>query len=142
MPLGACLSLLFTMAALATSQQLQCSSNVPNARPPPKQRHFVSAAVEAAVVSVTSQLRDKDLAQLFANCFPNTLDTTVSSLPNAMTFVITVRESERASARCVCVCVCLVTRSPIGGQGDLPAMWLRDSTNQLASELAPRHSLR
>ena len=48
-------------------------------------------------------LKDKVLAQIFENCFPNTLDSTIEyDKENNDTFVITV---------------------------DIEAMWLRDSTN-------------
>jgi uncharacterized protein len=76
-------------------------------RPPVRERHFRSRAVEEVVGEVTSYLGDTELSWMFANCFPNTLDTTVSfrevdGKPD--TFVIT---------------------------GDIPAMWLRDSTAQV-----------
>lgn len=45
------------------------------------------------------------LARMFAQCFPNTLETTVELLDDDTTFVIT---------------------------GDIPAMWLRDSSAQVA----------
>ncbi|OBR68394.1 metal-independent alpha-mannosidase [Paenibacillus oryzae] len=44
------------------------------------------------------------LLQLFKNCFPNTLETTTKLMPDGTTFVIT---------------------------GDIPAMWLRDSVEQV-----------
>ncbi|OXM14904.1 glycoside hydrolase family 125 protein [Paenibacillus herberti] len=44
------------------------------------------------------------LRQLFRNCFPNTLETTTKRMPDSTTFVIT---------------------------GDIPAMWLRDSVEQV-----------
>ena len=44
------------------------------------------------------------LAQLFRNCYPNTMDTTVRQMEDGTTFVLT---------------------------GDIPAMWLRDSTAQV-----------
>ncbi|MDQ1232915.1 meiotically up-regulated gene 157 (Mug157) protein [Paenibacillus sp. SORGH_AS306] len=44
------------------------------------------------------------LAELFRNCFPNTLETTTKLMDDGTTFVIT---------------------------GDIPAMWLRDSVEQL-----------
>ena len=76
-------------------------------RPAAPQRAFVSDAVEAAIVSVKRDISDPELGWLFENCFPNTLDTTVryrevDGQPD--TFVIT---------------------------GDIPAMWLRDSTAQV-----------
>eukprot|EP00128_Syssomonas_multiformis_P014788 Colp12_sorted_trinity150504_noHs@29573 len=81
-------------------------------RPPPEERKFISPAVEEAITSIASRMLDKDLANIFANCLPNTLDTTVLSFTNgsqARAFVIT---------------------------GDIPAMWLRDSTNQVLPYIA------
>lgn len=76
-------------------------------RPAPKLRKFQSKAVEETIKEVKSFLGDRELGWLFENCFPNTLDTTVSfsqkdNRPD--TFVIT---------------------------GDIHAMWLRDSTAQV-----------
>ena len=75
-------------------------------RPAPAERRFVSPAVEAAIDRVAATMHDDELARLFANCLPNTLDTTVDFSDGALpdTFVIT---------------------------GDIPAMWLRDSTAQV-----------
>ena len=76
-------------------------------RPPPHERGFRSEAVEQYIDSIARLIRDPDLAVLFANCFPNTLDTTVQSgtfegRPD--TVVVT---------------------------GDIAAMWLRDSSAQV-----------
>ncbi len=76
-------------------------------RPPPGARRFVSKAVEHELARVSGLIADLELAWLFQNCFPNTLDTTVfmgevSGQPDA--FVIT---------------------------GDIPCLWLRDSAAQL-----------
>jgi len=76
-------------------------------RPPPAQRRFRSVAVEAAIADATRRIADPELAWLFENCLPNTLDTTVTTgtidgRPD--TFVIT---------------------------GDIDAMWLRDSSAQV-----------
>jgi meiotically up-regulated gene 157 (Mug157) protein len=63
--------------------------------------------VEATVDRVSREMADPELAWLFQNCFPNTLDTTVdfgTHEGNPDTFVIT---------------------------GDIEAMWLRDSTAQV-----------
>jgi meiotically up-regulated gene 157 (Mug157) protein len=76
-------------------------------RPPLKKRTFVSDTVEAFVSQVKTNIPDAEIGWLFENCFPNTLDTTIRySEPNGKpdTFVIT---------------------------GDIPAMWLRDSTCQI-----------
>jgi len=83
-----------------------------NKRPAPGKRRFVSDAVEAKIVEVKSAIADPELAWLFENCFPNTLDTTVTfgtyaSRPE--TYVIT---------------------------GDINAMWLRDSTAQVTPYLS------
>lgn len=73
----------------------------------PLVKKFRSVAVEALLKEIASFLPDKELAWLFENCFPNTLDTTVDfSMKNGEpdTFVIT---------------------------GDINAMWLRDSSAQV-----------
>jgi meiotically up-regulated gene 157 (Mug157) protein len=79
----------------------------PSGRPAPDQRRFTSEAVEATIMDVSKQITDPELAWMFANCYPNTLDTTVTyrtrdGRPD--TFVIT---------------------------GDIHAMWLRDSSAQV-----------
>lgn len=76
-------------------------------RPPPGQRRFTSPAVEAEIARVKAKIADPEVAWLFENCYPNTLDTTVQlgevdGKPD--TFVIT---------------------------GDIDAMWMRDSSAQL-----------
>lgn len=76
-------------------------------RPPVAQRHFTSKAVEKTIKQVKKQITNPELAWMFENCFPNTLDTTVdytNTGGNPDTFVIT---------------------------GDIHAMWLRDSTAQV-----------
>jgi meiotically up-regulated gene 157 (Mug157) protein len=77
------------------------------------------AAVEKVISNFTARMVDPDLATLFSNCFPNTLDTTVSSYtPSTPTtapaaFIIT---------------------------GDIDAQWFRDSSNQVLPyvRLAPQ----
>lgn len=76
-------------------------------RPQPADRRFRSEAVEAYIAEVRARIGDSELAHLFANCFPNTLDTTVE--PGVFegkpdTVVIT---------------------------GDIAAMWQRDSSAQV-----------
>lgn len=76
-------------------------------RPPLADRKFTSEAVEETIKSMKAFLPNKELAWMFENCFPNTLDTTVfyeeqNGIPD--TYVIT---------------------------GDIDAMWLRDSSAQV-----------
>jgi uncharacterized protein len=83
------------------------SENYMNQRPKSENRKFVSKAVEETIIKVKESIKDVKLAQLFENCFPNTLDTTVNfrmidGKPD--TFIIT---------------------------GDIDAMWLRDSSAQV-----------
>lgn len=77
-------------------------------RPSTEQRTFTSPAVETFIERVSSKIDDPKLRAMFANCYPNTLDTTVRFNPNLdghpSTHVIT---------------------------GDIPAMWLRDSAAQV-----------
>lgn len=65
---------------------------------------------------------DKDLAQIFRNAFPNTLDTTVRWHVNGSTE--TTRKTKK-DAQWQGAQTFIVT-------GDIDAEWLRDSTNQLA----------
>lgn len=79
----------------------------PTVRIPANKRHFSSAAVEKAITEFKAKVKQPELAWLFENCFPNTLDTTVyhttkDGRPD--TYVIT---------------------------GDIDAMWLRDSSAQV-----------
>lgn len=76
-------------------------------RPVLAKRTFVSQAVENQLIDIKKKITDPELAWMFENCYPNTLDTTVrfgqiDGKPD--TFVIT---------------------------GDINAMWLRDSTAQV-----------
>ena len=76
-------------------------------RPPVDRRKFVSESVEATIARLTRTIADPEIAWLFGNCFPNTLDTTVryrSEGGKPDTFVVT---------------------------GDINAMWLRDSAAQV-----------
>ena len=77
-------------------------------RPVESKRLFRSKAVEGQILRIQQLLKNQKLAWMFANCFPNTLDTTVhygeDEAGNPDTYVYT---------------------------GDIPAMWLRDSGAQV-----------
>ena len=78
-------------------------------RPPAEKRCFTSPVIERIITDTAARITDPELAWLFTNCLPNTLDTTITFTPDdgtghPDTFVIT---------------------------GDIDAMWLRDSTNQV-----------
>ncbi len=76
-------------------------------RPSIEDRTYHSEAVEDLLANVKSNIADEELAWMFENCYPNTLDTTVDFEMidgKEDTFIIT---------------------------GDIDAMWLRDSTAQV-----------
>lgn len=76
-------------------------------RPQPADRRFRSEVVEQYLAEVRARIGDPELARLFFNCFPNTLDTTVE--PGEF-------EGKPDTA--------VIT-------GDIPAMWQRDSSAQV-----------
>ncbi len=77
-------------------------------RPPVEERLFVSDVIEKKIKEVQKLLKDNPrLAWMFANCFPNTLETTVH-----------YREIDGEDDTFVYT-------------GDIPAMWLRDSGAQV-----------
>ena len=76
-------------------------------RPELSKRKFVSKSVENTIKKVKKSIADPELAWIFENCYPNTLDTTVNHYQKngkPYTYVIT---------------------------GDIDAMWLRDSSAQV-----------
>lgn len=83
---------------------------LPYQRPTPECRTFSSPVIEETIARIKSQIADPDLGRLFENTFPNTLDTMIAwqglanNTDEELTFVIT---------------------------GDINAMWLRDSANQM-----------
>lgn len=82
-------------------------------RPNESCRTFRLSEVESTISDMKTTIKDPDLFRLFENTFPNTLDTTISwhgfasnNSKEELTFITT---------------------------GDIVAMWLRDSANQLRS---------
>ncbi len=106
-----------TSAVIASSVMVGPSvwgaeAGFPVVRTPEAKRKFKSVAVERTIERVQSSIGNKELAWMFGNSFPNTLDTTVEfemidGRPD--TYVIT---------------------------GDIDAMWLRDSSAQVWPYLA------
>ena len=96
---------------------------LPYQRPSPHCRTFVSPLVEEVIEKMTGHMVDKDLARIFENAFPNTLDTTVRWHVDG-----TGKRSQHKHYQDGAwegVQSFIVT-------GDINAEWLRDSTNQLA----------
>ena len=99
-----------TLAASAlalTPASFAAATEFPTVRVAEAKRKFKSVAVERAIKEVQAKIGNKELAWMFGNCFPNTLDTTaefevIDGRPD--TYVIT---------------------------GDIDAMWLRDSSAQV-----------
>jgi len=93
--------------ALMPSLALAEETKFPVVRVPEARRRFTSPAVEKTIAKIQSSIGNKEIAWMFGNCFPNTLDTTVefqvlNGRPD--TYIIT---------------------------GDIDAMWLRDSSAQV-----------
>lgn len=94
-------------AALSAAPAVITAQSISSKRPAPPARAFTSKAVEEYLQATSKKIGDAQLRAMFLNCFPNTLDTTVrfgtyNGKPD--TVVIT---------------------------GDIPAMWLRDSSAQV-----------
>src|SRR5450432_903489 len=92
---------------IASPVSWAAETGFPVVRTPVAKRKFNSPAVERTIEKVKSSIGNKEIAWMFENCFPNTLDTTVEfEMVNGRpdTYVIT---------------------------GDIDAMWLRDSSAQV-----------
>ena len=101
-------TLLLASAIFMLSGVLAQAKDYESQRPAPEKRLFRSEAVENKIAQMQGILKNPRLAWMFANCYPNTLDTTVhfgkDENGNFKTFVYT---------------------------GDIHAMWLRDSGAQV-----------
>jgi len=103
---------LFGAGVLLNKLSFAANAAFPVVRVPLAQRKFTSKSVEKAITEFKAKVKNPELGWLFENCFPNTLDTTVTykikdNKPD--TYVIT---------------------------GDIDAMWLRDSSAQVWPYLA------
>ena len=100
-------SALLTGGLIMGTTKMSAGKNYKSKRPSKAKRNFTSPVIEDTIKKVKSAIDDPELAWMFENCFPNTLDTTVNfQMKNGRpdTFVIT---------------------------GDIEAMWLRDSSAQV-----------
>src|ERR1700753_2454770 len=52
-------------------------ANFESRRPKLSDRKFTSKAVDETIAKIKTTIKDPELAWLFENCYPNTLDTTV-----------------------------------------------------------------
>jgi len=98
---------LFAWSVAISAKGWGAETGFPVVRVAEAKRKFRSPAVEQCIQDIKSSIGNKELAWLFENCFPNTLDTTVDfSMIDGRpdTFMVT---------------------------GDVSAMWLRDSTVQV-----------
>ena len=77
-------------------------------RPKTKERLFNSDVVEKNIIEIAEKIKDSNLRRMFSQCLPNTLDTTVH-----------YKEDRQGRP------------DAFLSTGDIPAMWLRDSTNQV-----------
>ncbi|KAI9800310.1 MAG: hypothetical protein M1833_003424 [Piccolia ochrophora] len=101
---------------------------LPYQRPSPQCRTFRSPSVDQIIADFTTRMVDKDLARIFENAFPNTLDTTIrwhvdgtEERPKKQKpFLSRKDEGKWEGPQSFIV------------TGDINAEWLRDSTNQLA----------
>ncbi|KAA3438772.1 glycoside hydrolase family 125 protein [Rufibacter hautae] len=100
-------SALVGAGVLFNPQFLFASAEFPVVRVSAAKRNFQSKSVDQAISEFAKNVKDKELSWLFQNCFPSTLDTTVTHKMDGGkpdTYVIT---------------------------GDIDAMWLRDSSAQV-----------
>ena len=97
----------FILLMITTLIPTASAQNFPKVRVEESKRNFVSPAIEAKIVQMQKAIKDPELAWMFGNCFPNTLDRTLNftmKKGKPSTFVIT---------------------------GDIYAMWLRDCSAQV-----------
>ncbi len=95
------------LVAFAVATPMLSAKTFESKRPPVEKRTFVSEGVEAKIKEVKAAIKDPELAWMFENCYPNTLDTTV--------------DYEVIDGRPDTVII----------TGDIDAMWLRDSCAQV-----------
>ncbi|ESZ95199.1 hypothetical protein SBOR_4430 [Sclerotinia borealis F-4128] len=99
--------------------------NLPFQRPAEQCRTFSSPLVEKIIDDMSLKMINKDLARLFENAFPNTLDTTVRWHVDGTTKHTELKARSAGDSQKWQGAQSFVVT------GDINAEWLRDSTNQL-----------
>ncbi|TKY86656.1 hypothetical protein EX895_004296 [Sporisorium graminicola] len=92
---------------------------LPDARPPVSSRRFRSRLVEAEIRRISAKITDPAVKRIFANAYPNSLDTTVAWTDLQLNNPDSLTAFPRAF---------IIT-------GDILAAWLRDSSNQIFTYL-------
>ena len=70
-------SSLLAAGAMLGSASGAAEASFPVVRIPEAKRKFKSRVVERTIETIKTRIGNQELAWLFENCFPNTLDTTV-----------------------------------------------------------------
>ncbi len=98
---------------------------LPYQRPAPVCRTFVSDAVDELIANITTRMVDKDLARIFENSFPLTIDTTIRWHVDGTQKKAHAHKKHHEQWG--------VWDGPHSFvvTGDINAMWLRDSQGQL-----------
>ncbi|KAI4088806.1 MAG: hypothetical protein L6R37_008150 [Teloschistes peruensis] len=99
----------------------QGKRHLPYQRPVEKCRKFYSPILEETIARLHNKIADPDLFRLFENAYPNTLDTAVLWTGFAWENGSTSTFTDESLAFVI--------------TGDINAMWLRDSANQILSYL-------
>lgn len=75
-------TVLFSSLALVDPMEIMASTKTvidfPVVRVAKNKRNFESELIEKTIIEFQNNVKDKELGWLFNNCFPNTLDTTVT----------------------------------------------------------------
>lgn len=100
---------MISLAILSLLMIIVVIAELPDQRPAINKRTFTSSIIDNVIDELVDLFEDPDIARIFSNCWPNTLDTTVAAYDfndpsNLDSFIIT---------------------------GDIYALWLRDSQNQV-----------
>ena len=116
-----------SQANVSSKPESEGPLKLPFQRPSIHCRTFESDLVEKTIKDLTERMIDKDLARIFENAFPNTLDTTVK-------WHVDGTDKKEKKGHLFSFGSENAWQGPQSFivTGDINAEWLRDSTNQLA----------